>query len=130
MGNLVRTKSRSLIPALAGVHGIESKHYDVISSDVYSDICDDQMVELTTYWRAHNDPDFAEFIKYLRIVTEGGKPNYKTYDNKECRKSLCWTNKTRKLNNNKWMVDESKNKKNVLHNIQVYIGLPVISKRQ
>ncbi len=69
---------------------------------VFADICDCQMLELTTNWRAQNEPEFNEFITDLRVVKEGGTPNYKTYD----RKSLCWTNKTRKLINNKWMVEE------------------------
>ncbi len=68
----------------------------MLLSEVFADTCDGQILELTTNYRAQNDPKFAEFIKDLRIVKEGGTPNYKTYDNEECRKSLCWTNKTRK----------------------------------
>ena len=55
------------------------------------------MLELTYNWRAQNDPEFGEFIQDLRVVKNGGKLNFNTYDNKECKKSLCWTNKTRKL---------------------------------
>ena len=110
---------------------IESIHCDVINSEVFADICDGQMLELTTNWRAQNDPEFGEFIQDLRIVKDGGKPDYKTYGNTECRKSLCWTNKTRKLINNKWMLEESKNKKYiVVNNIKVFVGLPVISKKK
>jgi hypothetical protein len=114
----------------AQLDSIESKHYDVINSDVFADICDGQMLELTTNWSAQNDLEFAEFIKDLRNYKEGGKPNCKTYNNKECRKLFCWTNMTRKSINNIWMVDESKNKKYiVVNNIKVFVGLPVISKK-
>ena len=58
-----------------------------------------------------NDPEFADFISDLRLVKEGGKPDFKTYTSYECRKSLCWTNKTRRLINNKWMLEESRIKK-------------------
>ncbi len=73
--------------------------YDVANSEVFADICDGQMLELTTNWRAQNDPEFAEFINDLRMVKEGGTPNYK-HNNNECKKSLCWTNKTRIIINN------------------------------
>ena len=119
-----------LIGDFAQLDSIESKHYDVINSEVFADICDGQILELTINYRAQNDPEFNEFITDLRLVKNGDKPNYKSYDNKECRKSLCWTNKTRKLINNKWMLEESKNKKYiVVNNIKVFVGLPVISKK-
>ncbi len=54
------------------------------------------MLELTLNYRAENDVDFAEFISDLGIIKNRGKPDFKTYSNTECRKSLCWTNKTRK----------------------------------
>ena len=59
------------------------------------------MLELTRNYRAENDVDFAEFIADLRIVKKKDKPDFKTYSNTECRKSLCWTNKTRKAINYK-----------------------------
>ena len=102
-----------LIGDFAQLDSIESKHYDVINSEVFSDICDGQILELTTNWRAQNDPVFGEFIHDLRLVKDGGKPDYTAYGKTECRKSLCWTNKTRKLINNKWRLEESK-KKNML----------------
>ncbi len=46
----------------------------------------------------------------------------------KCRKSLCWTNKTRKLINNKWIIQEAKNKKYIVVN-NVFVGLPVICKK-
>jgi len=62
---------------MAQLDSIESTHYDVINSEVFADICDGQILELTINYRAQNDPEFAEFIKDLRTVKEGGKPNYK-----------------------------------------------------
>ncbi len=39
------------------------------------------MLELTTNWRAQNDPELNEFIKYdLRLVKNGEIINYKTYN--------------------------------------------------
>jgi hypothetical protein len=107
-----------------------NKHYSEICKEPFADICDVELLDFIVKYRAMNDPEFIAFMTDQNIVKEGGKINYKTYDNKECRKSLCWTNKTRKLINNKWMVDESKNKKYiVVNNIKVFVGLPVISKK-
>ncbi len=57
------------------------------------------MLELTLNYRAENDVDFAEFIadsRMLLVVKNGDKTDFKTCSNTECRKSLSWTNKTRK----------------------------------
>ena len=108
---------------------VESKHYDVVNSEVFSEICDGQILELTRNYRAENDVDFAEFIADLRIIKNGGKPDFKTYGNVECRKSLCWTNKTRKAINYKWMQEESRGVEYIIvNNIKVFVGLPVICK--
>jgi tRNA A37 threonylcarbamoyladenosine biosynthesis protein TsaE len=108
---------------------VEPIHYDVKNSSVFAEICDGQMLELTKNWRAENDSEFADFISDLRIVRNGGRPDFSTYNKTECRKSLCWTNRTRKLINNTWMLKESKNKKFiVINNIKVFVGLPVICK--
>ena len=108
---------------------VESKHYDVVNSEVFSEICDGQMLELTRNYRAENDVDFAEFIADLRIIKNGGKPDFKTYGTTECRKSLCWTNKTRKAINYKWMQEESRGVDYVIvNNFKVFVGLPVICK--
>ena len=109
---------------------VESIHYDVLNSEVFAEICDGQMLELTRNWRAENDVDFKEFITDLRIVKNGGKPDYRTYGTTECRKSLCWTNKTRKSINYKWMQQEAKdNKYIIISNIKVFVGLPIICKK-
>ncbi len=52
-----------------------------------------------------------------------------TYGTTECRKSLCWTNKTRKAINYKWMQEESRGVDYiVVNNFKVFLGLPVICK--
>ena len=100
---------------------VEPIHYDVKNSSVFAEICDGQMLELTKNWRAENDSVFA--------VRNGGRPDFSTYGKTECRKSLCWTNRRRKLINNTWMLKEAKNKKFVVvNNIKVFVGLPVICK--
>ncbi len=89
------------------------------------------MLELTRNYRAENDVDFAEFIADLRIIKNGDKPDFqvKTYGTTECRKSLCWTNKTRKAINYKWMQEESRGVDYIIiNNIKVFVGLPVICK--
>ena len=56
------------------------------------------------------------------------KINYKNYGKKECRKSLAWTNKTRKAVNAEWMLKESKGKTcYLINNCKVFVGLPVIA---
>ncbi len=47
---------------------VESKHYDVVNSELFSEIRDSQMLELTRNYRSENDVDFAEFIADLRII--------------------------------------------------------------
>ena len=76
---------------------VESKHYDVVNSEVFSEICDGQMLELTCNYKAENDVNFAEIIADVRVIKHGGKPDFKTHGTTKCRKFLCWTNKTRRL---------------------------------
>ncbi len=66
----------------------------------------------------------------LRIIKNGGKPNFKTYGTTECRKSLCWTNKTRKAINYKQMQEESRGVDYVaVNNFKVLlVGLTIICK--
>ena len=47
---------------------VEAKHYNVFNSELFAEICDGQMLELTRNYRAENDVGFAEFIADLRIV--------------------------------------------------------------
>ncbi len=87
------------------------------------------MLDLTRNYRAKNDVDFAEFIADLRIIKNGCKPDFKTYRTTECRKSLCWTNKTRKAINYKWMQEESRGVDYIIvNNSKVFARLPVICK--
>ncbi len=89
------------------------------------------MLELTRNYRAENDVDFKEFITDLRIIKNGGKPDFKTYGTTKCRTSLCWTNKTRKSINYKRMQEEAKDKKYIIiSNFKVFVGLPIICKKQ
>ena len=54
----------------------------------------------------------------------------KNYRKKDCRKSICWTNKTRKAINQKWNLKESQDTKYItLNNMRVYKSLPIISKK-
>ena len=109
---------------------VESKVYNVQKSEVFAEICDGQMLELKTNWRAMNDPEFKIFIEDQRRVKQGKPINFKTYGNKECRKALCWTNKTRNAINQKNMINESKDKKFItVNNIRVFEDLPIISKK-
>jgi hypothetical protein len=55
----------------------QANHYGIVNSDVFAEICDGQMIELTRNYRAENDVDFAEFIADLRIIKNGGKPIFK-----------------------------------------------------
>ncbi len=99
----------------------EANHYAVVHSKVFAEICDGRMLELTRNYRAENDVDFAEFIADLRIKKNGGKPNFKTYGTAECRKSLCWTYKTRKAINYKWMHKEASDKNYIIINNFKYV---------
>jgi hypothetical protein len=73
--------------------------------------------------RAENDVYFADFISDLRIIKNRDKPDFKTYGTTECRKSLCWTNKTRKAINYKWMQEESRGVDYIIvYNFKVFVG--------
>ena len=39
-----------------------------MNSELFSEICDGQMLELTRNYRAENDVDFAELVADLRII--------------------------------------------------------------
>ena len=88
------------------------------------------MLELTKNWRAENDPEFKEFIDDLELSKHGKFNDVSKYGNKEQRKSLAWTNKTRKAINYKWMMKESSDKKHIIvNNFKVFKSLPVICKK-
>jgi hypothetical protein len=109
---------------------VEEKTYDILNSEIFSEIADGQMLELTKNWRAENDPEFKEFIDDLELSKHGKFNDVSKYGNKEQRKSLAWTNKTRKAINYKWMMKESSDKKHIIvNNFKVFKSLPVICKK-
>ena len=71
---------------------VEEKTYDILNSEIFSELADGQMLELTRNFRAENDPEFKEFIDDLDLSKQGKFNDVSKYGNKECRKSLCWTN--------------------------------------
>jgi hypothetical protein len=91
---------------------VEANHYHImkVNSEVFAKMCDSQMIELARNFRAENDVDFKEFITDVRKVKNGDRLDLKTYGTTECRKSLCWTNKTRKAINYRWMPKEATDK--------------------
>ncbi len=69
-------------------------------------------------------------ITDLRIIKNGGKPDLNTYGTTECRKSVCWTNTTRKAINYKWMQKEATDKTFIIiNNFKIFVGLPIICKK-
>ncbi len=61
------------------------------------------------------------------MIKNGGKPDFNRYINNECRKSLCWTNKSRKIMKYNWMHEESRNKRNiVINDFKVFVGLTIV----
>ena len=119
-----------LVGDFAQLDPVEEKKYNVLHSEIFAELCDGQMLELTRNYRAENDPVFKEFSDDLLIARNGGKPNFNKYGKTECRKSLCWTNKTRKEINYKWMLEESKDKPYIIiNNVKVFCGLPIICKK-
>lgn len=104
--------------------------YDIMKSSVFAELCDYQIMELTENWRAKNDPSFASFITDLNNIKKGKPIDYKAYGDKPQRKSICWTNKTRKGVNEEWMLKESVDKEFVYIGYnRVFEGLPVIANK-
>ncbi len=63
----------------------------------------------------------------MMIFRGGGQIKFNKYGNKDCRKSICQTNRTRKAINQKWNLKESQNVKYIiLNNIRVCKKLPII----
>jgi energy-coupling factor transporter ATP-binding protein EcfA2 len=109
---------------------VEEKIYNVALSDVFAELCDYQVLTLTKNWRAEKDPDFKKFIDDLIKVRDGFKINYNEYGHNECRKSIAWTNMTRKIINNRWMLKESQGKNfYCLNDKKVFVGLPIIANK-
>ena len=66
----------------------------------------------------------------MLTIREGEKIKFNKYGKKDCRKSICWTNRTRKAINQAWNLKESQDFKYItLNNMRVYKHLPTISKK-
>ena len=62
-----------------------------------------------------------------RPINQDGTIKFNKYGKKDCRKSICWTNRTRKAINQKWNLKESQNVKYItLNNMRIYKNLPII----
>jgi hypothetical protein len=107
---------------------VEDITYDVFNSSAFHEICDGQVLKLTKNWRAEACPEFASFIEDLNKIKKGHSIDFSKYGKKECRKSIAWTNRTRKVINNEWMLKESKGKTcYFINNCKVFTGLPIIA---
>jgi hypothetical protein len=107
---------------------VEAIEYDVLSSQVFHYVCDGQIMELTKNWRAEKCPEFKSLSDDWHKVRNGDKINFKNYGSKECRKSLCWTNRTRNIINKRWMLKEAEGKEYILvNNWKIFPGLPIIA---
>ncbi len=66
-----------------------------------AELADCQLLELFENYRAINDPEYKYFLSDIMKNREGKTIDFNKYGKKECRKSMCWTNRTRKaLNKN------------------------------
>jgi hypothetical protein len=102
----------------------DKSEYDYKNSELLFELCDGQMVELTKCRRS----DKKLFDACVSLEGE--------FDNKECRRSLCYYNKKRKDINRYWMEKEKNKlckliKKNpydeLSQDMYIYKGLPIIS---
>jgi len=109
---------------------VEENNYDVLNSELFAELADGQMLHLTRNYRAEKDPEFKTFIEDLEKAKEGDKIDVTKYGNKEQRKSLAWTNRTRHAINSQWMMKEAVGKKHIIiNNIKVFKTLPIICKK-
>ena len=109
---------------------VEENNYDVLNSELFAELADGQMLHLTRNYRAEKDPEFKTFIEDLEKAKEGDKIDVTKYGNKEQRKSLAWTNKTRHAINSQWMMKEAIGKKHIIiNNIKVFKTLPILCKK-
>jgi hypothetical protein len=107
---------------------VEDVKYDVKASQVFKELCDGQGLELTRNYRAEKCPEFKKFNDDLMDVRASIPINYSNYGKKVCRRSLCWTNKTRKAVNAEQMLKEAEGKQcYLINNMKVFVGLPLIA---
>ena len=88
---------------------VESEIYDVENSETFANLADCQVLEMLINYRAMNDPEYKLFLEDQDKVRDDKPFNMKAYGKKECRKSLAWTNRTRRALNEKWNLKESQN---------------------
>ncbi len=87
-------------------------------------------MNFTKDWRAMNDIEHAKFTEDKLKVRNGETIDIKSYGNKECRKSLAWTNATRNAINLKWMTKEAKENKHIIvRNFKIFKSLPLIANK-
>jgi hypothetical protein len=101
-----------------------------MNSEVFADLADGQIMELLVDWRAKDDAQLAIFSEEKNRLRNGEKPDIKLYGNKECRRSLSWTNRMRKAVNEQWNMKEAKTNKHIIINgIKIYKDLPIVCKK-
>ena len=104
--------------------------YNVQDLELFAELVDCRLLELTKNYRAMNDPEFKNFLNDMMTIREGGQIKFNKYGKNECRKSICWTNRIRKAIDQKWNLKENQNIKYItLNNMRVYKNLPIISKK-
>ena len=107
---------------------VEDVKYNVRESQVFKELCDGQILELTRNYRAEKCPEFKKFNNDLLDVRASIPIKYSNYGKKVCRRSLCWTNKTRKAVNAEQMLKEAEGKQcYLINNMKVFVGLPLIA---
>ena len=87
---------------------VEKYKYNVQDSELFAELVDCQLLELTKNYRAMNSPEFEIFLNDMMTIREGGQIKFNKYGKQECRKSICWTNRTRKAINQKWNLKKAK----------------------
>ena len=78
---------------------VESKVYNVEQSEIFAELVDCQILELTYNYRAASDPEFAILDSDYDKIRAGETIDFSTYGKKECIRSLSFTNKTRQAIN-------------------------------
>jgi hypothetical protein len=107
---------------------VEEITFDVFNSSAFHEICDGNVLWLTKNWRAEGCPNFKSFIEDQNKVKGGKDIDFSTYGKQECRRSIAWTNQTRSIINNEWMIKESKGKTcYFINSCKVFVGLPIIA---
>ncbi len=61
---------------------VENKIYDVKNSDVFAELANCQLLELTTNYRAIKDPEYKYFHSDMMKVREGKPINFNKYGKK------------------------------------------------